>query len=562
MKKSKFSLLLVLSLVLSMFLAACSGGQKEEDTGTGTDKGTDAAGELADKQEITVLESAEIPSLDPSLVEDAVGITILNNINEGLYRIDQNQEPVPALADGEPEVSEDGLVYKIKLRDAQWSNGDKITAQDFVYSWQRAINPETGSSYGPYMMMGKIKNATEIYEGKAELSDLGIKALSDNELEITLVKPKTYFKSLMAFPTFFPLNQKFVEEKGDKFASSSENLLYTGPFSLADWTGTEDVEWTLLKNDTYWDKDTVTLTKINYNVLKDAVAAANAIDAGEADISTKLSLPEVISLYEGDPRLVRWLEPTIFWLKFNQETEALKNVNIRKALSMAFDKDALVNDVLQNGSLAANYAVPTEFVKHPDTDEDFRAKYGDFNKFNPEEAKKFWETGLKEIGKDSLEFTYVSGDSESAKKIDAFMKNQLETNLPGLKVNIKSVPFATRLELEDKQEYDLLHSGWGPDYHDAISFSNLWLTGGGNNKMSYSNKEYDALIEAAEGDLANDPGKRFEAFQDAEKILFEDAAIAPIFQRAANKLVNEKVEGFTYHLNGPDYSFKWTKLQK
>lgn len=565
MKNSKFSLLLVLSLVVSMFLAACAGGDKGQDTGTGTDTGTDAGqeSELADNQEITVLESAEIPSMDPSLVEDTVGITMISNVNEGLFRVDQNQEAVPALADGEPEVSEDGTVYKIKIRDdAQWSNGDKITAHDFVYSWQRAIDPETGSFYGLYMMDGKIKNAKEIAEGKAELSDLGIKALSDNELEITLVKPKAYFKNLMAFPTFFPLNQKFVEEKGDKFATNSDNLLFNGPFTLNGWSGTEDVEWTLEKNDTYWDKDTVTLTKINFNVLKDAVAAANAIDAGEADVSTKLSLPEVITLYEGDPRLLTWLEPTIFWLKFNQENDDLKNLNIRKALSMAFDKDALVNDVIQNGSLAANYAVPTEFVKNPETGEDFRAKHGDFNVYNAEEAKKFWEKGLEELGKSEIQFTYVAGDTETAKRIDTFITDQLQTTLPGLKINYKPVPFATRLDLEDKQDYDILHSGWGPDYHDPISFSNLWITGGGNNKMSYSNSEYDRLLAAGEGELSNEPGKRFEAFQDAEKVLFEDAAIAPVYQRASNKLINEKLEGFTYHLTGAEYSYKWAKLLK
>lgn len=560
MKKSKFSLLLVLSLVLSMFLAAC-GGDKKDDAATDTDSG-DKGTELAEKQEITVLESAEIPSMDSIIVEDTVGFTMINNVNEGLYRLDQDQNPVPALADGEPTVNEEGTVYTFKLRDAKWSNGDAVTAQDFVYAWTRALLPDTASVYGPYMMPGIIKNADKVYAGEADPSELGVKAISDTELEITLEKPVAYITSLLAFPTFYPQNQKFVEEKGADYAKDAENLIFNGPYKMTKWDGVAAAEWVLEKNEDYWDAENVTLTKINYNVMKDPQGAANAFEAGEADVTTKLSMPAVISQYEGDPRLVTWLEPTEFWLKFNQDNEALANKNIRMAISLGFDKDALVEDVIQNGSLAANYAVPAEFVKHPETGEDFRDKYGDFNTFDAEEAKKYWEKGLAELGTDKVEFTYVAGDSDLAKTVDAFIKNQLETNLEGLTVNVNNVPFSVRLEREDAQDYDILNSGWGPDYQDPMTYSDLWLTGGGHNKMSYSNPEYDKLVKDAQTTLAAKPVERFEALQEAEKLLFDDAAIAPIYQRAANILVNEKLEGFTYHLIGPEFSWKFAKLNK
>lgn len=562
MKKSKLSLLLVLSLVLSMFLAACNGGgNKTEDTGKDTGKDTGETA-LADTQEITVLESAEIPSMDSVMAEDTVGFSMLNNVNEGLYRMDQKQNPIPALSDGEPTISEDGLTYTFKIRDAKWSNGDPVTANDFVFAWQRAITPDTASVYGPYIMPGIIKNADKVYAGELDVAELGVKALSDKELEVTLEKPVAYFLSLMAFGTFYPQNQKFVEEKGADFAKNAENLVFNGPFKMTKWDGVAATEWTLEKNETYWDAENVTLEKINFNVSKDPQAAANAFEAGEADVTPKLSTPAVITQYEGDDRLVTWLEPTEFWLKFNQENEALKNINIRKALAMAFDKDALVNDVLQNGSLAANYAVPSNFVKHPETGKDFRDKYKGFNEYNAEEAKKFWEKGLAEIGKTELTFEYVAGDSETAKLMDEFIIDQLQTNLKGLKINLHSVPFAIRLDREDAQDYDILHSGWGPDYLDPMTYSDLWLTGGSHNKMSYSNPEYDKLVKDAQTTLANDPVKRWEALQEAEKVLMDDAAIAGTYQRAANLLVNEKLEGFTYHLVGAEYSWKWAKLKK
>ncbi|WP_391560427.1 peptide ABC transporter substrate-binding protein [Robertmurraya sp.] len=561
MKKSKFSLLLVLTLVLSMFLAACSGGNNEDEATPDND--SDATGsELAENQEITVLESAEIPSMDSVLAEDTVGFTMINNVNEGLYRLDQEQNPIPALSDGEPTVSEDGTVYTFKLREAKWSNGDAVTANDFVYAWQRALLPDSASFYGPYIMTGVIKNADKVKAGEVDPSELGVKALSDTELEVTLEKPVPYFTALMAFPTFYPQNQKFVEEKGADFAKNAENLIFNGPFKMTSWDGVAATEWTLEKNEEYWDAENVTLTKINYNTSKDPQAAANAFEAGQADVTPKLSTPAVISQYEGDSRLVTWLEPTEFWLKFNQENEALANKNIRFALSLAFDKDALVNDILQNGSLAANYAVPAEFVKHPETGEDFREANGDLNAFDAEKAKEYWEKGLAELGVESLELNFLGGDTETSKTVDAFLKDQLQNNLPGLTINLESVPFSVRLDREDTQNYDILHAGWGPDYPDPMTYSDLWLTGGGHNKMSYSNAKYDELVKSAQTELADKPAERFEALQEAEKVLFEDAALAGTYQRASNILVNEKLEGFTYHIFGPEYSWKFAKLNK
>lgn len=176
--------------------------------------------------------------------------------------------------------------------------------------------------------------------------------------------------------------------------------------------------------------------------------------------------------------------------------------------------------------------------------------------------KKLGKLGLAELGTDSVELRYLTDDTETAKKSAEYVKNQLETNLPGMKINVESVPFSVRIDRQNKQDYDLQMHGWGPDYLDPMTFSDLWLTGGGNNKMDYSNKKYDQLIEEAQTTLAQKPVERYEALAEAERILLEeDAAIAPLYQRSSNLLVNEKVENFTYHLVGPEYSFKWTSVK-
>lgn len=559
LKKSKFLLLLVLTLVLSSFLAACGGSKDKDDS---ANKDSDV------KQEITVLESQSIPSMDSVKATDNVSFTAMNNVMEGLYRLDQNQDPVPGVADGEPEVSEDGLVYTFKLKEeAKWSNGDPVTAHDFVYAWQRAIDPETGSEYGPYMMEGKIKGASEIIKAASEgkeydLNTLGVKALDDKTLEVTLEVPIPYFQSLMSFPTFFPQNQKFIEEQGEDYGKTSDNLIFNGPFVLVDWEGSTDSEWTYVKNENYWDADTVKLEKVSWNVLKDPQAAANAFETGEADITSKLS-SDIVPQYEGDERLVKWLEPTIFWIKMNEDNKALKNVNIRKAIAQAINKEDYVNSVLNNGSVVANYAVPDEFVKNTETGQDFREINGnELLPYNVEEAKKSWEKGLKELGVDKVELRYLTDDTETAKKTAEYIKNQLETNLQGLTITVESVPFSVRIERQRKQDYDLQLHGWGPDYLDPMTYSDLWVTGGGNNLMSYSNKKYDELIKAAQTTLATKPVERFEALAEAERILLEeDAAIAPLYQRSSNVLVSEKVKNFTYHLVGPELSFKWTYVE-
>lgn len=562
MKKSKFSLFLILTLVLSMFLAACSGGNKKEEA-EGSKEGTTKEEAPSVPQELKVLESAEIPTMDSSLAEGSTSFLYLNQVSEGLYRIDQNQEPVLALAAEEPQVSEDGTVYTFKLRDAKWSNGDPITAHDFVFAWQRAIDPKTASPYGPYLMGGKIKGAQEITDAAAakkpyDVNTLGIKALDDKTLEITLVKPIPFFKSLMAFATFHPINKKFFESTGGKYASNAENLLASGPFKMTDWDGPADTDWVMEKNENYWDAENVKLTKITTNVVKDSQAAVNAFEAGEADITPKLS-SDIVPQYEGDDRLLRYLETTVFWLKLNQKNEALANENIRRAIAMAFNKEDLVNSILNNGSVPANYAVPAESFKLDG--KDFREKNGDMLTYNVEEAKKYWEQGLKELGKKELTIRYLGGDTETAKKTDEYMINQLETNLPGLKIKLESVPFTVRLERDNKQDYDIQFAGWGADYLDPISFSDLWVTNGGSNRMNYSNPEYDKLIKAAMGELSDKPAERWEALQEAERILLEeDAGLAPVYQRATNLLIAPKVKGFVYHNVGADYSFKWIEI--
>lgn len=566
MKNSKLFWLLGLVLVLSIFLAACGGGDDTTD-GTETPEDTDtdtpaegdegASGEPDAEQVLNLVEGAEVPGMDSATAEDSVAFNILNNVNEGLFRLNEENIATPALAESEPEISEDGLTYTFTLRDANWSDGTPVTANDFVFAWQRALDPEVGSPYGPYMMAGTIKGATEVSEG-ADPSELGIEATDDKTLVVTLERPTPYFMSLMAFGTFYPQNEAFVTDKGDDYASNSDNLLYNGPFMLTNWDGT-GLTWTMEKNPEYWDAETVQLETINVDVVKETSTALNLYQSGEKDRAGLSG--EFAMQYADDPEVVKELEPTLFYLKFNQERNGeetpLANENIRKAISMAFNKQDLVDVVLANGSLPANYLVPTEFTFNEEG-EDFRDINGDLTGFDAEKAQEFWATGLEEIGETEVTLELLGGDSELAGKMDAYLKEQMETNLEGLTVNLKAVPFGVRLELDEAQDYDMQNSGWGPDYQDPMTFIDLFVTGASHNLMSYSNEEFDALVEQAKGELAQDPAARWEAMAEAERILIEDdAAIAPIYQRATMALQKPYVQNIISHPFGGDYSYKW-----
>jgi oligopeptide transport system substrate-binding protein len=553
-------------LVLSVFLAAC-GGDKETSSGTTTptkDGGKDGEEKevVEEEQVLNLIMGSEIPTLDSSLTTDSVGFDLLNNVAEGLYRLNQENVPVPAIAESEPTVSEDGLVYTFKIRDAKWSNGDAVTANDFVFAWKRAMNPDTASEYGPYMMSGVIKNATEISEGKVDFNELGVKAVDEKTLEVTLEKPVPYFLSLMSFGTFLPLNEKFVTEQGENYATNAETMISNGPFVLEGWDGT-GAKWSLVKNDQYWDAETVKLTQINYDVVKETATAVNLYKTGEKDRAGLSG--EFAAQYANDPELVKELEPTLFYFKFNQERNGkptpLANKNIREALAKSYNKEDLVNVVLNNGSIPADYLVPTEFT-FDESGKDFRDINGNMGGYNVEEAKAAWAKGLEELGTKEVTLEILGGDSDLAKKMDEYFKSQMEENLEGLTITLKQVPFAVRLDLDTAQDYDIESAGWGPDFQDPYTFMNLFVTDGGNNMMSYSNPKYDELITAAAGELAQDPEARWNAMAEAEKILIaEDYGIAPTYQRGSMQLLKPYVKGIVSHSFGGDYSYKWAYIE-
>ncbi|MEC6748625.1 peptide ABC transporter substrate-binding protein [Marinilactibacillus sp. XAAS-LB27] len=557
MKNSKLARTLGLTLTSALLLAACGNGGSDS-TGESSSEGSEGSN---DEQVLHLIETAEIPSMDSTTSTDSVSNNVLNNVNEGLYRQGPENDLQLGMAAEEPTVSEDGLTYTFKIReDAQWSNGEPVTASDFVYAWQRLANPETAAEYA-YMIDGIVTNASEILTGEMDPSELGVTAEDETTLVVELAKPVPYFKDLLTLSMFFPLNEEYVTEQGSDYATNSDTILYNGPFELTDWDGA-GLSWSLEKNEDYWDADVVKLDRIDVDAVKETSTALNLYNAGEAD--RMILTGEYVQTKQGAPDLLSQATSSVFYFKFNQERNGeetpLANENIRKAIAMAFDKQSFSDTVLQNGSLPANGLVPAELAVGPASNEDFRAENGDLLSFDAEQAVEYFETGLDELGVDSLTLEMLGDDTENSKRSLEFMQSQLQSNLPNLTINLRNVPFKVRLDANSKQDYDIQLAGWGADYADPINFLELFETENGNNKSGFSNPEYDALIERAQND-ASDLEGRWEAMLEAEQILLDSAGIAPIYQRAYAVLEKDYVQDLVHHLTGAEYSYKWAYIE-
>jgi oligopeptide transport system substrate-binding protein len=543
--KKKISYFLSLSVAVSMLLAGCN--SSNDKTGGTAEKSKD--------QVLNLIGNDELPGLDSSIATDAESFNVLGNVMEGLMTLGKNDAVEPGIAE-KVDTNADKTVYTFHLRDAKWSNGDPVTAKDFVYAWKRTANPKTASQYAS--MFVYLKNGADVTSGKAPVDSLGVKAIDDKTLEVTLEKPVPYFESLVTFPTFYPLNQKFVESQGKNYALEAGNLIYDGPFKLSKWD--HNVSYTLEKNDDYWDAKDVKLKQINFNIVKDVAATVNLFTTGKVDRVVLSS--EFVDKYRNDKKnFGTYGTPTTFFLRLNEKRNpALKNVNIRKALSYSFKREDITNGILNNGSQPFGGIVPANFVQANGSD--FHKANGDLVTYDKAKATQYWQQGLKELGKNNLTLELLGVDDDTNKKVEEYLQGALTSALPGLTINLKQVPFKQKLDNETKQDYDISLGGWGPDYLDATTFLNLFNSKSEFNQMSFNDPKYDDLMNKANKEYLTDIPKRDQALLDAEKILVqEDAAIIPLFQRSRAYLMNPKVNGLIIHNLAPDYTYKNVEIK-
>ncbi|CAI3703719.1 ABC transporter, substrate-binding protein [Clostridium neonatale] len=551
MKITRKILAIISIIALTFSLTACGGGTKDSKAEGNNEsvEDTSTSGSL-----LKVQIDAEVASMDPQIATDGISFEVLAAVTEGLYSLSDDGSAVEAIAD-KVEKSEDGLTYTVTLKDTKWSNGTPVTAKDFVFAWRRLVDPATASEYSFIAGIAGIKNADAIVNGEMTPDQLGITAKDDKTLVIELDTPVPFFESLMAFPSFFPVNEEFYNKCGDKFATTVDTILCNGAFKVASY---EPAATTinLEKNTNYWDADKVQLSGIQYQVIKDSQQTMLSYQNGDLDVATLSG--EQVEQFQADPEFKNIMSGYLWYIASNKKVAGLDNENLRKAISLSYDKEAIVNNILKDGSIKADFLVPTLLATGPHG-KDFRDGTDTYLSTDKAKALEYYDKAKTELGKDSFEYTMLIDDAESAQNVAQFIQAEIQTNLPGMKINIETLPKKNRLERLRADDFELGLTRWGPDYADPMTYLDMWITGSPNNYGAWSNTEYDSLIQSAKkGELALDSEKRWEALKKAEKMVMDDAVICPVYQQGNAVMIKKNVSGIEFHSVGINRVYKNT----
>lgn len=540
-----------MSLVLVTVLAAC-GKHNSQSSGNG---------KYASSQVLNLSYPSSLDSID---ISNMSGYGSTDNIFESLYRLGKNGSITPGLAKS-TKVSKDGKTYTFTIRNAKWSDGSKITAQDFVYSWKRTVTPATKSQYA-YLFSG-VKNADEIVAGKKSPSTLGVKAQGEHTFIVTLDKPITYFKKLMTYPLFGPISEKAVKKWGNKYATKAQYMLYSGPFKLTGWTGTNN-SWQFVKNNQYWDKKAVHLQKINYTVNESTTTTLNLFQEKKLDL-TQLASEQVKNMKSSSDYTTYPYSITAFLVYNFQDSnatikKALNNAKIRQAISLSINRKTLVKNVIGDASTVSKTFVPQDLVKDAKTGKDFadESTVKNSTSYNKALAQKLWKQGLKETGIKKLSIQLLASNDEPNKPISQYLKSALEKNLDGLTVNLSNIPSKVASSRAQSGDFDLYLSGWGADFNDPISHLQIMTNNSGYNYGKYNSSTYNALVNKAQNQDANDTSARWQDMINAEKTIMKDQGITPLYQTVYSYLQNPKVKGIIHNTAGTQWNYKYAYIAK
>ena len=525
-----------------MGLAACGNGG-----GSNAEAGTAEGGKT-----ITIAKENDVVSLNSILAIDQKSFDVIGMFTEGLMTLDADNNIIPAIAESY-ELSDDQLTYTFKLRDAKWSNGEAVKAQDFVFAWNElAHNDEAEYSYLVTDDGACIKNGNEIvYDGKDDL-DLGVTAKDDKTLVVELDKKSPQFLSLMVFPSFYPINEEFYKEKGDQYGLAVENLLANGPYKVVEWTKGNSVK--VAKNADYWDAGNVKVDNIIVNAVPDFSTSALDFENGNTDWTQLNST--LIDRYKDNEAFKEEPESCLWYLQYNYDNKDLANKNLRKAISTVVDRKDLVENVLKDGSTVLTGFVPAGFTTGPDG-KDYRETAKSPEALAGEDAVKaaqeYLDKALKELGKDEVALTLLCDSSDPAKPVAEYIQ-ACASKLKGLNIELLPQEKANRLAKMKDHDFDIVLTGWIPDFSDPTAFLGLMTEGNAYNYGSYVSEAYDAkLAEAAD---AATPEERWTLLQEAEEILLDDDAVSGIYQMGGAVLQNPKVTGIDHHVFGVSNLYK------
>lgn len=539
MKKKLIALTLTALMGFSV-LAGCGASEPAD--------GTDAAGENAEPKIVRHNLGADPQTIDPALNSAVDGAILLVNVFEGLCKTDENEKAVPGVAESW-EMSDDGLTYTFKLRDSKWSDGEPVTANDFEYAWKRALDPVTAAEYAYQMYY--LKGGEAFNSGEGTVEDVGVKAIDEKTLEVTLESPTPYFLELTAFPTYFPVRKDMVEADPEGWALNMETYISNGPFKAVEWSHNDVLR--VVKNDNYYAADTVKLDGIDFYMIVEESTGMSAYESGEIDYLEHIPTDQIPTLQESNEDFE--IQPYLgtYFYVFNTSKEPVNDPKVRHALTLAIDRQAIVDVVTKAGQKPASGFVPEGMTLSDGSS--FREAAGDFAipaTANIEEAKKLLaEAGYPDgQGFPTIEVMYNT--LEAHKAIAEAIQEMWKQNL-GINVELRNEEWKVFQETRTQGDFVIARHGWIGDYVDPMTFLDMWLSNSGNNNAQWKNDDYDQAIADSKKASGAD---RDALMMKAEKIMMDDWITMPIYYYTKPTLLKQYVKnvhfsplGFVFYQN-------------
>ena len=552
-KLKKLCAVLMAATLSTTLLFGCGSNtpSKEEDSAK---QETQSTGNKDTKQELVFNLGADPETIDPTLNTASEAASIIVNAFECIMTLDENDNAIEGAAES-LDVSDDGLVYTIKLKkDGKWSDGEPVVADNFYYSWMRALTKETAAEYSYQLYY--IKNAEKYYNGEATADEVGIKVVDDYTLEVTLEAPTSYFPQLLAFPTYAPLREDIVSADPEGWATKPETYVSNGAFKLVKWDMKDQLVFE--KNDNYWNKDSVKLDKLTFKLVTDDTTAYSELQAGNFDVVNSVPTNEIEpGKEEGLVHVMPKLGTYFFAINVGKQDTlsedvktALGNKLVRQAINLAIDRQEIIDNVGKAEQVPAYSFVP-QGIYNADGSEFANKEYFDPSDMdgNVEKAKELLKEAGYENGEGLPTIELMYNSEGSHKDICQIIQQNLAE--VGITVELTNQEWAVFLNTRQNGEYEFARHGWIGDYSDPMTFLDMWVTGGGNNDCGFSNAEYDNLINDAKVEI--DLTKRTEMLRKAEDILMDEMPIVPIYYYTTVMGWKENVKGIQVSVLGNVY---------
>ena len=546
LKSKSMALLLALTMIFATAFTGCSdkndskndGDNTGNDVTQGADQGNNDDQNSDEEKVIDVCLAGEPTTLDPTLNQTVDGASYSNHFFEGLMKIDPELKVVKGMAK-DYTVSDDGLVYTFTLRDdAKWSDGQPVTAQDFVYSWQRLVDPTTAAAYNYIINM--VVNANEIMAGEKDKSELGIKAIDEKTLEITLHTKTSYFMEIAAFPACMPLRKDIISANPDTWTQDPATFITNGAYLMSSWEHQSVI--VAKKNPNYYDVAALGPDTINFHLIEESNTTLASFENGEILFGDDLPTEEFERMK--DKGFYIGSQVGTYFLDLNMNEPALQDVKVRKALALAIDRNYLVENITKAGEQPADTYVATGLTDADSTKQfhDVSTKWWNNDDYdaNVAEAKKLMSEAGYPNGEGFPTLEYITNNTATHMAIAESVLNMWKEVL-GINVTLSSQDWSVFVETRNSGDYQIARDGWLADYNDPLSFIDMYVTGGGNNKPQYSNTEYDNLVKQVQS--SSDNNERMSLMHQAEDILARDIPVVPLYFYTDPYLLSDKLEG-------------------